>query len=171
MIDAGQLILNMARDGHPLATSIEENETTQLISNIRERLNATEDVLNLSPISLEGLSALLLDYYQTSIWNGKEFTEEEIATLIREIAAYVGIVFIKHSRGKWRTTGSLWGTEIFFEGPVYSVKEGTVRTAKSGVVSLGQLASSTWTALQYGVEPKLYKGFKLLTAKIVKEKL
>ncbi len=169
MINPARLILEYGKRGSPLGKSILEEEFPSLVANLQERLGASPEVLNLSPDSLNILAPLLLSYYQREFLGIKEDDEEEIVRMIREIAAYIGRVILKNSKGKLQTWGGLWGTEIVFEGPVKSIKGSQTITHKQGVVSLGQIASSTWTALQMGVEPKLYRTFQLSVAKNVRE--
>jgi len=171
MTDPIQLILNFGKSGHVLGKSIEENEADELIKSIIDRLNTSERVLDLSPESLNEFAKLLLLYYQQSIQSGKDFSEEQIVEIIREIAAYFGKVVINNSSGKWRTKGSLWETEIVIGGPVKAKKGNEVRTYKEAATSLGQIAASTWLALQKGVEPKLFSGYKFACARHVKESL
>jgi len=111
---------------------------------------------------------MLLNYYPQ-----RQFTEEEIMQAIREIAAYIGKVIVTRSTGKWHIhdVGGLWGTEIVFDGPVKTIKGRQAVTYNKSVVNLGQIASGTWSALQLGIEPKLYKVYRVAISKAKKEDL
>jgi len=156
---------------HPLGQGIPETEFPILVEQLRQRLNASKEELDLSPKSLTNLDHLLLNYFQLVAASGNVFSEENTVQIVREIAAYFGKVVLSNTKGKLHLVGGLRGTEIEFEGPVKGRKGGETRTYPKAIISLGQIASGTWNAVLNGVDPKLYKSYIFATAKNVKESL
>ena len=166
-----RLINQFAAQGHPLGRSIPEEEAATLIEVLQKRLGASAKELDLSPSSLNRLEQRLIDLHQSMQEQGQIFTDEELVQLVREIAAYIGKVFVTHAGGKWETVKTLWGTEIVFEGPVEAVKGKEIRVYPKSVSSLGNIAASTWDAITVGIKPKLYDVYRRASAKRVREQL
>jgi hypothetical protein len=169
MRETERLIDEFDKKGNPLGKNITEEEIPGLANNLLERLNVTKEQLDFSPASLNRLAQLLLSYYQVETSHGVAFTDEDVVGIVREIAAYFGKTILTNTKGKLRSVKSIWGTEIEFEGPTRARKGNEVRTYSSSIISLGQIAAGTWSAVIVGVEPKLYKTYQFAIAKNVKE--
>jgi hypothetical protein len=103
---------------------------------------------------------------------GENFSDEELVRLVREIAAYIGQVLVKHTGGRWRNLGSLYGTEVVFDGPWEVVKGLERRTFSEGAVFImGDEAAWAWDEIVEGKKPNLYRTYREARAKRIKERL
>jgi hypothetical protein len=170
MRETERLIKEFAHSGHPLGRGITPEEVPPLIEQLAERLGDSSRRLNLTPSSLKALSKLLVDLHSTFVKQNEAIGDVETIQLVREVAAYIGQVFVVNTRGQWRNSGDLWGTEIVLAGPVEGVKTGEVRQYRNSVASLGQIAASTWDAVIAGTEPKLHRVYQNVIATRAVEK-
>ena len=90
--------------------------------------------------------------------------------LVREIAAYIGQVLVRHAGGSWRPGRTLWGTQIEIVGPVWTMKE-RPHPAGTTKLTLGNLAGSSWDALLVGVRPHMEDFYKDARRKALRERL
>jgi len=167
-----KLIKEFARRGHPLGRGISVEEVPMLIEALQQRLGTSSKELNLSPTSLKRLEQRLVALHQSMQERGENFSDEELVRLVREIAAYIGQVLVKHTGGRWRNLGSLYGTEVVFDGPWEVVKGLERRTFSEGAVFImGDEAAWAWDEIVEGKKPNLYRTYREARAKRIKERL
>jgi len=167
-----KLIKEFAQRGHPLGRSIGVEEIPGLIEALRQRLSVSDKELDLSPASLKRLEQRLIDLYQSMQARGQVLSDEELVHLVREVAAYLGEVLVRHTGGKWRMLHSLYGSEITFDGPWRVVKGQETQTFLSGpVYTMGGEAAWAWDAIVMGRKPDLYRIYREVRAKRIKERL
>ncbi len=169
MRTATKSVFDFARENHPLGKSILEEEAPQLTSSLRQRLAMSVADLDFSPASLKLLEEKLVELSQKDDINN--YADTEIVQLVREIAAYVGKVLVLHAEGKWEPLGTLWGTQIIFEGKIKVVKEGTTRVVPSVAFSLGNIGATTVDMLRLGKKPILFRDYQSARKRTVKEQL
>lgn len=170
MEDIKKMINECYKAENPIAKNITEEEFPELVNNLRERLNTTQTILDLTPDSLNKLAKLLMSYYK--VWNlsGKSITNNEVLKIIREISAYFGQTILSHTDGKLHSVNnSILGTEIIFQRTTKAKKGDIEITSQNAVISLGQIGAGTWSAIVKGIEPKLLRSYQIATAKNVKE--
>ncbi len=166
---ATKSVFEFARENHPLGKSILEEEAPQLATSLRRRLAISAAELDFSPESLKLLEEKLLEWSRKNDINN--FADTEIVQLVREIAAYVGKILVLHAKGDWQPTGTLWGTQIIFEGKIKVVKEGRTRVVPSVVFSLGNIGATAVDMLKLDKKPLLYRDYLSARKKTVKEQL
>lgn len=166
---ATKLIFEFIKKEHPLGKSIDPDEVPSLVSGLRQRLGVLPDDLDLSPRSLRILEKSLYDLRPQ--FESGSLRDEELLQIVREVAAYIGEVLVLHSFGKWQTQGTLWGTDIIFEGNIKITKEGEQRVTQSLAMSLGNLAAAAIDMVSVGKMPELYKYYMIGRKKKFQEKL
>jgi len=166
-----KLIKEFAQRGDPLGRSISIEEIPVLIEALRQRLHVSDKELDLSPASLKRLEQRLIDLYQSMQARGQVLSDEELVNLVREIAAYLGEVLVKHVGGRWGTAKTLWGTEVIIEGPWTVVKERQFISPYPTHFIIGDTAAWTWDAIIMGRKPDLYRIYREARAKQIKERL
>ena len=169
MRTATKRVFEFARENHPLGKSILEEEAPQLVTSLLRRLALSTTELDFSPESLKLLEEKLVEWSQKNDINN--FADAEIVQLVREIAAYVGKVLVLHAEGNWQPTGTLWGTQIIFEGNIKVMKEGRTRVVPSVAFSLGNIGATAVDMLKLGKKPLLYKDYLSARKKTIKERL
>ena len=163
-------ILNeLHKKGDPLAIGIDYSETEELIGELRKRLSLGENILDLSPKSLDTLESSLKTYYIDEIKDARQLSEMQVLSLIREIIAYFGRVVVENTDGKWINNGMLKGTIIKIEGPI-TVRRKRGTTMSSGTkIFLWNIATVHWDNIITGFESSetLYKEYLLAKKKLV----
>jgi hypothetical protein len=167
-----KIMYDFQNKGHPLGKGYSECEISDLVSCLKQRLNVIDDVLDLEPKSLNTLAKLLLDYYQKMTENGHIFSDEEVAQVVREIAAYIGKVILIHTKSVWIFDAEKFSyTRLDIDTPTIGKKGNYTKYSSSRSIFLAYPASRTWSAIQMGIEPKLYNLYKTAVSKVIKEKL
>jgi hypothetical protein len=167
MKTATRIVFNFIREEHPLGRIINREEVQALAFQLGVRLGMSETELDFTPTSLKRLEDKLIELpKKTDVQN---FSDEEIARLVREVAAYVGEVLVLHAGGKWRPLKDLWSIHVVFEGDIRIIKEGRQRVAPSIAFSLGAIGASAWDMISLGRKPSLYKDYRNAKKKMVKE--
>ncbi|MFN8442165.1 MAG: hypothetical protein U0175_15395 [Caldilineaceae bacterium] len=174
MPNATRLIIEYGKCGHPLGKALNQDDAEQLIEQLRSRLATDEQNLDLSPASLKRLEKLLINL-STSIELCESILEdEELASLIREIAAYVGQVLVLHTEGEWRVNehlNRLWDTDIVI-GQNLDISNGVkpfVNPFRLSM-SLGNYAAATWDLILLGKDPGLYKMYQTTKRKLASQR-
>ena len=67
----------------------------RVIGELRKRLSLGENILDLSPKSLDTLESSLKTYYIDEIKDARQLSEMQVLSLIREIIAYFGRVVVE----------------------------------------------------------------------------
>jgi hypothetical protein len=161
MTDTNALIIEYARQRHPLARGFGIEEATMLVEQLRARLDAAAKELDLSPNSLKRLEDKLVAWNKSMKQHEIRLTDEETLQLVREIAAYLGSVLVLHASGEWRAHGSLWTTEIEVKSPNLAEAERQGRFSQFPLLfSLGNQAATAWDLVQQGESPGLYSAFR-----------
>lgn len=169
MTTATDLLIEYAKTHHPLGRSLALEDAPNLVEQLRLRLNTTHDILDMSPASLKRLEYELVQFYQLLNQSGRVFTDEELAEFIREIAAYLGLVLVKHAEARWKVlaTDSLWATYVSF-GEYMDLTKG-VKPFVSPFplsMSLGNYAAASWDLIALGKDPGLYKMYQTAKRKL-----
>jgi len=167
---ATKLIVELERMGDPLSSSITREMMPKLVENLRNRLGISDEVLNLSPSSLKRLDALLRRYHSSFAEHDLSLSDESLAMLIREIAAYLGEVLLVHTQAKLADHGTLWGTHLVVEGRLTLKKEGKKQEIHEINMSLGNLASIAWDRLETNAGSNLFGVYRTLKSKNFQEK-
>jgi hypothetical protein len=161
MNDTNALIVQYAKQRHPLAASFAVEEAVELADQLRHRLGSSSEELSLSPASLKRLERKLAEWHHSLQQQNKTLTDQEVLQLVREIAAYFGLVLVHHASGQWRALGSLWTTEIQIEGPLAVAESHQRRFSPFPLLlSLGNQAATTWDLIVQGAPARLYKSFR-----------
>ncbi|MCI0562340.1 MAG: hypothetical protein MN733_27970 [Nitrososphaera sp.] len=168
---ANDLIREYGSQGHPLGQAFDQEEALGLVEQLRKRLGASDQQLNLSSTSLKRLEQALIELHESLAEQGMELSDDELMQLVREVAAYFGLVLVRHAGGRWRSLRSLWGTEILIEGPIKVVKGRRTRLDSKMVYSLGNMAASAWDMISSGMEPRLFKHFRAAYNRVAKQDL
>ncbi len=169
MKTATRIMSEFEKSGHPLGRGINEDQAPELVSRLRERLTLQDSELDLTPRSLKALEDKLLALpfdQQPSALSASELVE-----FVREIAAYVGEVLLRHAGGRWESLGTLWGTRLVIEGDVTISTEGSQRVVPSVAFSLGNIAAAALDMASVGKRPILYQDYLSAKRKMVKERL
>jgi hypothetical protein len=166
-----RLIKEVARQGHPLGRSITVEEVPVLIEALRQRLGVSSKELDLSPSSLKLLEQRLIDLHQSMQKRGEPFSDEELVCLVRQIAAYIGEVLVRHTGGEWAKAQTLWGTEVVFKGPWVVIKGHKFVSSYPTHFIIGSEAASAWDEIAEGRKPNLYRTYREARAKRIKEHL
>lgn len=126
-----------------------------------------------SPASLHTLDKSLLVLSGDLREKGYVLSDDETMKLIREIAAYVGQVFLLHvEAATWREGGTLWGTEIVIHRPVEVIKGKYTNLHSKTVYSLGNLAAATWSVITTkGRKANLHEKYKDAISSRIEERL
>jgi hypothetical protein len=170
-MQADKLIQEYKVRGHPLGEAIRLGETGELISLLRIRLGATDSELDLSPPSLKRLEKKLVEYHQTLQSKSQQLTDDETVQLVREIAAYLGVVRLRHAQAIWREGRSLWDTSVEVAGPIKVIKGARKYTGNSLTQLLGNQAASAWDVITQGKPTRLYSSYLSLRRKVAKQDL
>jgi hypothetical protein len=169
MRTATKLVFDFDRIGHPLGKNIYRDEVPILASNLRRRLELSESELDFTPSSLKRLEDRMFELPQKlEIGN---LSDEDIVQFVREIAAYVGEVLVMHAEGRWENWGSLWSTNVVFEGSIKLTKGGQRRIVPSVAFSLGNIGAAAVDMISMGKKPLLYRDYLSAKKKTVKEDL
>jgi hypothetical protein len=171
-MEANKLIQEYKRKGHPLGEELTLEECENLIRALRQRLQATEQELDLSPMSLKRLDQRLRIYFRLSHGAGQALFDNEVVQVVRELAAYFGMVLVKHVGAIWRGGSSLWGTEIEVSGPTKVIKGRTPYTIDGPqVLALGNLAAAALNRAANDKDTELYSRYLAARKRIAKQRL
>jgi len=167
MRTATRLVFDYQRENLPLGKNILEEEIPVLTSALRQRLGMSISDLDFSPTSLKRLEDVLVVYPQKVDFD--KMSDDDIMQFVREIAAYVGKILVSHTRGKWEPLGTLWGTQVTFEGKIKITKEGRTRVVPSIAFSLGNIGSAAVDMMRLGKKPLLYRDYLSARKRFFKE--
>jgi len=158
---ASRLTVEYSRKRLPLGRAVDQSEAPALAAQLRQRLHTTDEILDFSPNSLNTLEDLLVEYEQSLRGARCELDDLALLQLIRELVAYIGEVFVRHTGGQWDTDGTLYGTSIEFSMPFRVTKEGeTYVSSRPTIFSLGNIASDSWDMIVERRRPELYADFR-----------
>jgi hypothetical protein len=167
-----KLMYDFQEKGHPLGKGISENEIPNLVTSLMQRLTIADDILGMEPKNLNILANLLLKYYQTKTETGYIFSNEEIAQIVREIAAYIGKVIMAHTNGVWISDADHFSyTRIDIDMQTIGREGGNTKYNINRTIFLLNPASNTWSAIQKGIEPKILNVYRAAVSKEIREKL
>mgnify|MGYP000409707098 CR=1 FL=1 len=171
-MNADRLIQEYKKNGHPLGEVLRQEELNDLVAVLRLRLNATEKELDLAPYSLKRLEEKLRVYHQHLQDQGQQLTDDETVRFVREIAAYIGTVLMKHADATWRGGRSLWDTHVGVIGRVKLI-DGSQKYYSSGGMwlGLGNQAASAWDATTQDRPTRMYSMYLSMRKKIAKQDL
>jgi hypothetical protein len=167
-----QLIRDMSREGHPLGSQIHLDEVPALIESLQNHLIVSTHELDLSPSSLKRLEARLIEFHDRCRKENILIPEIELATLVREVTAYIGEVLIIHAGGYWNPKGSdLWSVCVTISGRRKVIK-GDEQYKSDGVNFLISIwAAWNWDAIVEGGNPVLYQMYRDAKSKLLRENL
>jgi len=168
---ANDLIREYGSQGHPLGQAFDQEEALVLVKQLRERLGASEQQLNLSSTSLKRLEQALIELHESVDGQGMKMSDDELVQLIREVAAYFGLVLVRHASGRWNRLHTLWGTEIWIGRPLK--KDERIRSKRDLPMnySLGNMAASAWDMISSGMEPRLFKDYRAAYNRVARQRL
>jgi len=162
----------LANRGHPLAQNITSEEVPLLIDGFRKKLGVSGDELNLFPKSLKTLEQILMSLHKAQLEKGENFTNEEVAELVRGIAAYIGEILIRHAGARWSDTSrTLWGTEVTIDGPWQVIKDRKYTSPYPTHFILGSDAAWALDEISAGRKPNLFRTYSEARTKSLRERL
>lgn len=90
------------------------------------------------------------------------FSDEEHLRIVRELAAYLGCVFLRAVDGTWHNPGRLWLVAVVKQGSILIVENGQASHWSRWGVWVGQAAAQTWQAAlagkTNGVDLRTFRG-------------
>jgi hypothetical protein len=165
-----KIVFDHINSGHIAGKKIDRDTTPVLCEYLFNKLNTNTEILDYSPASFKRLDHLLVDYYK----NGKQnLSDEEIVWLIREIAAYIGEIFMRNSNGVWVADvhTSLHSTRIKYSGDWVLLKENKKRKVSDVSYSPADMAISGWQSVLDNKKPNTGKMFKEIKGKLLVEEI
>jgi hypothetical protein len=112
--DVPALLEAVYRADNPLARAMAESEAYQRVIDLRERLGASPDQLDLSIKSLTTLEDSLITVLPGFLASNEK-SDDDILRFFRETAAYIGLTFTKNTLAEWRSIDKwLWGNGIYY---------------------------------------------------------
>jgi hypothetical protein len=172
------IIARYIQSNHALGNGIKYSEVPFLINSLNTRLKKyylKDGKLDYSPESLDKISQLLFCYNKGLDDKNNIFNNEELVIqIIREIAAYIGEVFIKGytKEGVWESGKKLLQTQFIYNKPGIAIKGNTRRKYKQRAIDIIELACEIIEEIKKGnknVQIKPY--YYLLKKREIKEKL
>jgi hypothetical protein len=165
-----KIVRDYIESGNDLGKSISEDEACQLVVSLRKRLCESAEQLDLSPASLNYLAKSLLSYFEKNNFRDTEMSGEDLVRFIREIASYLGLVLVRNTDGYWVSGKNFGFLMIKYER---KQKRKILNEEKITKFSIDLFfpASTTISALQMGIEPKLYLLYKSARSNRKKEVL
>jgi hypothetical protein len=168
MLDNMKLVFDFIKINHPLGKGISLEEIPELTRELSLRLKISPSLLDYSPVSLNKLDMLIEKYYQEHLLNDNEI---EAMSFIRELTAYFGYVLYKNTNCLWKNEGDLWGTEIKYESGFKVIKEGKTQNNKGLIVIIASIATAAVDRMAICKSSDLYKTYKSIASRRLKEKL
>ncbi len=146
-----RFIFELGRAKNPLGRPIQPEEVPGLVEGLCARLGTSSQELDLTPKSLKTLELKLVKFKEILDQEGQSLSEEELAVFIRQIAAYLGEVFVIHAKGYWdKRMISLSNSGVAFEGEWEYIKDGELRSSQGMVVVIGWWAARVWDEIILG---------------------
>jgi hypothetical protein len=102
------------RNGLDLGKALAEEDAEELSNSLVRRLGATKTDLNQSVQSLATLEMLLTAYLANRKYADSALDKEEAVSFVRELAAYIGKVFIRNSHAVWSAGNSFYATDVVY---------------------------------------------------------
>jgi hypothetical protein len=168
---ADDLIREYGSQGHPLGQAFDQEEALVLVEQLRKRLGASEQQLNLSSTSLERLEQALVELHESLAEQGMELSDDELVQLVREVAAYFGLVLVKHAGGRWNRLHTLWGMQIRIGKPLKEDERIRSKRDLEMVYLLGNVAASAWDMISSGMQPRLFKNYRAAYSRVARQRL
>jgi hypothetical protein len=116
---ADRIKAQLEQQNHPLAQLLTASEIPGLIERLRARLEGSVEELDLSPASLERLEGRLVTLHKTTN-EGQTLSDEDLMSMIRQVAAYLAQVLLVHGDGEWLHGPRFSGQSITIKWPDHS---------------------------------------------------
>lgn len=152
-----------------------QSEALLLIKELEARLRVQSNRLDLSPKSLRSLDQLLLEYVQLQsdiLMPVPSWTQQEILTLVRQIAAYIGLTLLRNLSGRWESNDRLMGPLFIIDGPIKIVDGSCSYTSQGGMsFPLGNVAANGLDLAIAGKKPNFYSVYQRAKNRVAKQRL
>jgi hypothetical protein len=171
MEDILTIIDYYVKNGSRLGSGIDKEEAYILAENLRNRINGSSNQLDFSPASLELLTNLLNNYIGNKRKIGEQLLDEEIMKIVREIASYLGLVFIHNSKSTWNSGKSFYGLQIDIKKESKVKKNNNTLSNQEIGVPLFFPSATFLMMLQKGKIPDLHSFYQNAIKTKIKEKI
>lgn len=161
------LLIDFFERGHPLGRAIRSEEAPKLVEALRQRLGCTPEELDLSPGSLKRLEQLLIALHQAIESGQVLMSDNDLVSLIREVAAYLGEVMVVNLGGKWDDECiPVWISNVSIPLPVETIKGKEVRFSSTRGFPAVHIAAYFWDLIRIGkAKGFLWREYKAMTKK------
>ncbi len=165
-----RIIFELGHQKNPLGRPIKPEEVQELVEGLRTRFNCSSLELDLSPKSLKTLEQKQIEFKRSLDSEGNLLSDQELALFIRQVAAYIGEVLVRHMGGYWNPIDpTLFNASVIINGDWEITEDGEKFTTKSMAMVVGWWAASAWDDIIMNNRPNLYNKYKRETNKRVRD--
>lgn len=167
-----RLIKQYSDQKHPLGLPIQQQDIPILLERLQNRLGLSTGEMELSPHNLRKMEKKLESYYASLQDNEQKLEGEALVEFIRELTVYIGEFIRTNANGSWDENNiGLWTTHVSVDGPWDVRKDTHFISQLPTAFSVAYEAAFCWDKIINGEKPTLYKLYKVIRSRKLREDL